>query len=154
MVTIKTILVPTDFSELSKIALPYAIDIAKKYSAKVVIFHVFDEELLSPIFFEAGGKAEKYFNHLKNDFDSAIKQLLDGIDTGDLEIEAHLANGSPFVEILRYVKENGVDLVVMGTHGRSGISHAFLGSVTEKVMRKSPAPVMIVRHPEMQFKMI
>jgi len=154
MITIKTILVPTDFSELSKVALPYAVDLAKKYGAKIVIFHVFDEELLSPIFFEAGGKAEEYFNRLRNDFDSAVEQFLDGIDTGDLEIESHLANGSPFVEILRYVKENGVDLVVMGTHGRSGVAHAFLGSVTEKVMRKSPAPVMIVRHPEMEFKIV
>ncbi len=108
----------------------------------------------SPIFFEAGGKAEQYFQRLKADFDSAVEQFLEDIDTEDVEIETHLANGKPFVEILRFIKSNGMDLVVMGTHGRSGLAHALMGSVTEKVVRKALCPVLVVRHPEMEFELV
>ena len=153
MVGIKKILVPTDFSEYSKSALPYAVDLAKKYNARMVILHIFDEELLSPIFFEAGGSAKEYYDRLQNRFEAAIDDFLSGVDTENVEVEAQLGNGTPFVEIIRFARENGVDLIIMGTHGRSGIAHALLGSVTEKVVRKSPCPVMVVRHPEFKFEM-
>jgi len=154
MITIKKILVPTDFSELSKIALPYAVDLARKYGAKIIIFHSFDEDLLTPIVYETGWDAEKYFAKLQTDFDAAVEQFLEGIDIEGIEIESHLVSGKPFVEILKFVKEQGIDLIVMSTHGRSGLTHALLGSVTEKVVRKSPCPVMVVRHPEFEFKMV
>ncbi len=154
MITIKKILVPTDFSELSKAALPYAVDLAKKYGAKVIIFHSFDEDLLTPIVYEAGWDAEKYFAKLQTDFDAAVEQFLEGVDIDGVEVESHLTSGKPFVEILRFVKEQGIDLIVMSTHGRSGIEHALLGSVTEKVVRKSSCPVLVVRNSEIEFKMV
>jgi len=154
MIAIKTILVPTDFSDYSKVSLPLAVDLAKKYGAKLVVLHVFDEELFAPIFFEAGGKAEEYFIRIRNDFDAAVEQFLDGIDTESIEVESHLANGTPFVEVIRFAREKGIDLIIMGTHGKSGLAHALLGGVAEKVVRKSPCPVMVVRHPELEFKMV
>ncbi len=154
MVGIKKILIPTDFSEYSKSALPYAADFAKKYGAKLVLLHIFDEELFSPIFFEVGGSAKEYYDRLQDRFEAATDDFLSGIDTKGIEIEAELGNGTPFVEIIKFARENGIDLIVMGTHGRSGITHALLGSVTEKVVRKAPCPVMVVRHPEFKFEML
>ena len=64
-----------------------------------------------------------------------------------------MRRGAPFLEIIRYAKENDVDLIVLGTHGRSGLAHVLLGSVAERVVRKSPCPVLTVRHPEHEFVM-
>jgi len=153
MISIKTVLLPTDFSEYSKSALPYAADIARKYGAKLVLLHIFDEELLSPIFFETGGTAQEYFQRLQNRFEAAVEDFLTGIDTSEIDFEYELGNGTPFVEIVRFAKENGIDLIVIGTHGRTGISHALLGSVAERVVRKAPCPVLTVRHPEFEFEM-
>ncbi len=153
MIKLTKILVPTDFSESSKAALPYAIDLARKYEAKIVIFHVFDEELISPIFFETGVTAQDYFQRIQEHFEAAVNEFLEDIDIQGLEVEAQLGNGKPFVEIIKFARENGIDLIVMATHGRSGLSHAFLGSVTEKVIRKSFCPVLIVRRPDFEFKM-
>ena len=66
-------------------------------------------------------------------------------------MHAEVREGSPFYEIIRYAKEQDVDLIIMGTHGRGGLVHVLLGSVAEKVVRKSPCPVLTVRHPEHEF---
>jgi nucleotide-binding universal stress UspA family protein len=68
-----------------------------------------------------------------------------------LHVLKEIREGSPFYEIIRYAKERDIDLIVMGTHGRSGLVHVLLGSVTEKVVRKAPCPVLTVRHPEHEF---
>ncbi len=154
MLTIKRILVPTDFSDFSKSALPYAVDLAKKYGAKITVIHVFDEELLSPIFFQVGAKAEEYYAQLRAAFDNEIANFLASTETDGVEIESFLTNGKPFVEIVRYARENGVDLIVQGTHGKTGIAQALLGSVTEKVVRKAPCPVMVVRPMNFEFRPI
>jgi nucleotide-binding universal stress UspA family protein len=62
-------------------------------------------------------------------------------------------NGVPFVEIIRYARESGMDLIVMGAHGRTGLGHLLIGSVTERVVRKSSCPVLTVKHPEHEFVM-
>ena len=64
---------------------------------------------------------------------------------------AEVREGTPFYEIIQFAKENDIDLIVMGTHGHSGLAHVLLGSVTEKVVRKAPCPVLTVRHPEHEF---
>ncbi len=61
--------------------------------------------------------------------------------------------GRPFIEIIRYAREKKIDLIVLGTHGRSGLKHVLLGSVAERVVRKAPCPVLTIRHPEHEFVM-
>lgn len=153
MVNIKNILVPTDFSEYSKGTLPYAVDFAHKYGAKITLMHIFDEELLSPIFFEAGGVAQEYYNRLQDRLEAAVDDFLDAIDMEGVEFEAMLGNGTPYVEIIKYARENGMDLIMVSTHGRTGLAHAFLGSTAEKIIRKAPCPVMVIRHPDFEFEM-
>ena len=62
-----------------------------------------------------------------------------------------VAEGLPFTEILRVAREKDIDLIVMGTHGHTGLAHVFLGSVADKVVRRAPCPVLTVRHPEHEF---
>jgi nucleotide-binding universal stress UspA family protein len=72
---------------------------------------------------------------------------------GRISVEAVVLQGVPFAEIIKASKEYDIDLIVLGTHGRTGLSHAIMGSVAEKVVRKSPCPVLTVRHPEHDFVM-
>jgi nucleotide-binding universal stress UspA family protein len=71
----------------------------------------------------------------------------------NLTVVREIRQGSPFLEIIRYAKENNIDLIVLGTHGRSGLAHVLLGSVAERVVRIAPCPVLTVRHPEHEFVM-
>ena len=72
---------------------------------------------------------------------------------GKCNVTREVLMGHPFVEIIRYAREQDVDCIVLGTHGRSGLSHLLLGSVAERVVRKAPCPVLTVRHPEHEFVM-
>jgi nucleotide-binding universal stress UspA family protein len=69
----------------------------------------------------------------------------------NLCVQQEVRVGTPFYEIVRYAREMKIDLIVMGTHGHTGLVHVLLGSVTEKVVRKAPCPVLTVRHPEHEF---
>ncbi len=64
-----------------------------------------------------------------------------------------MLRGRPFLELIRYARREQMDLIVMGTHGRAGLSHVLMGSVAEKVVRKSPCPVLTIRHPDQRFQM-
>jgi len=66
-------------------------------------------------------------------------------------IHREVREGTPFYEIVRFAQEQDIDLIVMGTHGHTGLAHMLLGSVTEKVVRRAPCPVLTVRHPEHEF---
>lgn len=68
-----------------------------------------------------------------------------------LAIHKEVREGTPFYEIVSFATETDVNLIVMGTHGHTGLAHVLLGSVTEKVVRKAPCPVLTVRHPEHEF---
>ncbi len=152
MIKMDKILLTTDFSEQSKAAVPFAIDIAKRYGAELHIIHVFDEAALDPLYLTYGGVAEEYFKKVQEGFDSEVDKFLSDYDTGEITLVPVLANGNPFVEIVRYAKNNGVDMIVIGTHGHTGLSHMLLGSIAEKVIRKAHCPVLSVRHPEFEFE--
>lgn len=69
----------------------------------------------------------------------------------ELNVVPEVAEGTPFEEIVRFARDKDIDLIVMGTHGHTGLAHLFLGSVAEKVVRRAPCPVLTVRHPEHEF---
>ncbi|RKZ30787.1 universal stress protein [bacterium] len=151
MIKMDKILLPTDFSEHSKAAAPYAVDIASRYGAELHIIHVFDENALDPLYFSYSGTVGEYFDKVKEGFDSEVDSFLSDIDTGDLTIVPILSNGNPFVEIVRYAKNNDIDMIIIGTHGRTGLSHMLLGSIAEKVIRKAHCPVLSVRRADFEF---
>lgn len=149
MIEIKKVLVPTDFSETSQAATKYAVELAKKFNAKIYLLNVIEDPIVyMPMF-------ESYALPPKEDFESFSETRLDNWildeDKGDLEIETKWIHGNPFVDILRFAKQEAVDLIVVGTHGHSFAAHLLLGSVAEKVVRKASCPVLTVRPEGHQF---
>jgi len=145
MVTLKKILCPVDHSECSYLALKYAISLALKDEAKLYLMHVIDSRLYDTEMY-------KFSPYKLNEIDESkiradlMKSLPEG--TMDvLEVETMVVKGVPFNEIINAATEINVDLIVIGTHGRTGLSHVMLGSVAEKVVRKATCPVLTVRMP-------
>ena len=154
MLTIKTVLVPTDFSDASESALRYGKAMAEKFGATLHVVHVM-EDLLAHAW-----AAEVYVSSMPQLRDEIEKEsrlrlgalLTDG-ERKAFRAETALLAGNPFLEIIRYAKTHGINLIVMGTHGRGPIAHMLLGSVAEKVVRKSPCPVLTVREAQHEFVM-
>lgn len=139
MNTFKRILVPTDFSEPSERVLALAVELATKYGAQLTLLHVWS--IPSAAYAEA-------LNWPVLDVETAARAALDALCARIAKLypatDAVLRKGSEWQAILDVVKEHGVDLVVMGTHGRRGVPRLLLGSIAEKVVRLSPVPVLTV----------
>jgi nucleotide-binding universal stress UspA family protein len=145
MITLKKILCPIDHSECSYRALQYAISLALKDEAKLYLMHVVDSRPYdTEIYKFSSFKAENI--DMQKIHADLIKSLPEGT-TDVLEVETIAVSGIPFHEIINAATEINVDLIVIGTHGRTGLSHVMLGSVAEKVVRKAPCPVLTVRIP-------
>ncbi len=154
-IDIKKILCPTDFSECAEHALGYAQLLSGFSGAKLLLLAAFEPFTYSQgsEFFEsqydmAGAAME---------FESAFKKQLDdrvaAMKLTNHKVSGIFAVGLPFMEIIKAAREQKADMIVMGTHGRTGLEHVLMGSVAEKVVRKAPCPVLTVKHPDHEFKM-
>src|SRR5262249_43964504 len=81
-----------------------------------------------------------------------LDRIVNRLREGGLKAKPLLKVGSPFLEILHTAQAEGSDLIVLGTHGRTGIAHVLMGSVAERVVQKAPCPVLTIRHPDRKFK--
>jgi nucleotide-binding universal stress UspA family protein len=140
--SIKKILVPTDFSEGSEEAVQYAAMMARRLRAHVVLIHVIQPYAYAMT--ETFNVVDHY-TALKMIAEPMLAQARKGLQKEGLTVETDLLNGVAHREILEKARRTGADLIVMGTHGRSGVDHLLLGSVAEKVVRMSPCPVLTVR---------
>lgn len=139
---ISRILVPTDFSECSAAALERAIIFAKPFKACLILVHI-----LEPYSYNMaeGLTFINYGERLISRTQALLDNLSKKIVKETLSVEVHLIMGLPFREIIRLAGQKKADLIVMGTHGRTGIGHLLTGSVAEKVVRLAPCPVVTVR---------
>lgn len=152
---IKKILFATDFSENSRWALKYALSFAQKYDAKLFILHVIQQPsyplgMYAEISFDA---MDKFNRNLTGVTEKEMQGLCQTDLAGFKNYEAMILTGTPFLEIIRTAKEKEADLIVVGTHGRTGLDHVLFGSTAEKVVRKAPCPVVSVRLPGKEFIM-
>ncbi|SEO21432.1 Nucleotide-binding universal stress protein, UspA family [Halogranum amylolyticum] len=138
-----TILVPTDGSETATRAVDYAVDVADTYDATVHALSVVDAGDLG-LRTPPDVDVEELRRPLRERAQSAVDAVVRAGEAADVPVVAAVRVGVVHRTILDYAEENEVDLVVMGTHGRSGLSRALLGSVTEQVVRESSAPVLTV----------
>ena len=149
MITIKRILVPTDFSDQGKTALMYAVAFADQFGAAVDLLHVMEAvppgALLSYISLDELKKS------VRTDAEKQMEELHTEWEDYAFPVQRLIVEGHPFVEIIKHAKDSNADMIIMGTHGRGAIAHMLLGSVAERVVRKAPCPVLTVRHPEHEF---
>jgi nucleotide-binding universal stress UspA family protein len=137
----KRILVPIDFSAHSTQALSYAITMAQKLQARVILLHVIYTPSL------AGADLTMQMATINNAAQQAMDECWQQVQTAGVQGERSICQGNPWQEIVAKAKEFQVDLIIMGTHGRTGLQHVFLGSVAEKVIRLAPCPVLVARTP-------
>lgn len=134
----KKILVPTDFSHLSDQATGIAAALARESGGTVILLHV--EE--APVAYGAG---EMYYGIAEPDTE-ALRNMLQAIRLPEgIAVERHLTAGEPAGAIVRFAEENGVDLVVMSTHGRTGLVRLLMGSVAEEVVRRAKCLVLTLK---------
>ncbi len=155
MIAIKTILLPTDGSECSGKALAYALAFAQQFRARVVALHVMDQGWVDQTRRSFGEVRPNVFREAQARREEEARGIVEAVaDAGTklgVAVETRIVTGTPAEQIVRLAKELPVDLLIMGTHGRTGISHVFLGSVAEKIVRRAPCPVLTVRPKEHDF---
>ena len=153
MITLKNILVATDFSEPSDAALIYGRALARSFSATLHVLHVVGN--LSSAVYGAEGYVASVPEMQQEIEDSARKQLdnlLVDSDPRPMPVRrVLLTSDAPAKAIVDYAGEAHIDLIVTGTHGRGAMAHLLVGSVAERVVRTAPCPVLTVRHPEHEF---
>ena len=152
MPRLKKILVPVDYSACSRGAMEYALFLAERFDAEIEVLHIAEiplgeeehtvvkpdtgeKQLLSELIMQQAVKAETEF-------------LSPFVRNTTIPIEKSLLKGRPGKVIVEAAVDRGADLIVMGTHGRSGFDRLIMGSVTERVLRSAPCPVVVVRHPD------
>jgi nucleotide-binding universal stress UspA family protein len=145
MTDIKKILFPYDLSQSGRESIPYVLSVAETYHSEIYLLHVVDD---------LGKWGKAYIPHPSMDtFQAeALKAAEKGIDEiceeelkGYSLFQRKVVSGDPITEILKTIESEDIDLVIMGTHGRSGLEHMFMGSVAENVVKKSSVPVMTIR---------
>ena len=152
MIRLAKLLVPTDFSEDSEQAARYAVELAKRFQAEIHCVHVVDipADLLSTSDYYMTGPSGQFVDQIreesKKNLEAFTEKNLEGI-----QVRTAFLEGSPFVEIIRYARDQQIDLVVIATHGRTRLKHVLFGSVAEKVVRKAPCPVLVVKREEHDF---
>ncbi len=137
----KKVLFPTDFSTSSDAGLSHATSLARDAGAKMLIVHVEEPPT-------AYGGGEMYYGIPEPDT-AALQKMLEAVKPTDASVpyEHHLVVGDPATEIVRLAEEQGADMIVMGTHGRTGLSRLLMGSVAEAVVRRANCPVMTYKQP-------
>ncbi|MCG3116583.1 MAG: universal stress protein [Candidatus Manganitrophus sp. SA1] len=151
MMTPRRILVATDFSECSKDAIDSAACLAACFSAELFLLHVFE-----PPFYTLEGRearihpeVDRWVRELREKESKKLDGEVEAVKRQGINVRPYFKEGSPLVEILKVAEEIGADLVVLGTHGRTGMDRFVMGSVAERVTRKAPCSVLIIRekHP-------
>jgi len=149
MFTIKSILVPTDFSSYAHNALTHAVDLAKKYQAKISLFHVIDEHVQQCVvdYCLSDTVIRQYEEESLKTSNQKLQEEITRISgiTNGVEIIPYAKRGIPYDEIIKLQEEKNIDLIVIASHGKTGILKNLIGSVSEKVVRTAKCPVMVIR---------
>ena len=140
--SIQHILVPVDFSEGTRHAIDYALSLGGKFTVRITLLHVH-----APIYIPATEVGFDYAASVRQDSGEAeahLKELAASVAT-DIEVDTQMRYGIPWDCIVKWAVEHRVDLIIMPTHGRSGLKHLLLGSVAERVVQHAHCPVLVVR---------
>lgn len=154
MIKIENIVVPVDFSENSKKAALYAAEFARERNAKLHLLHVINQRLIDAVQELSYKGYEGDFVEAKEQMikerDKDLREVLDQASLKGIEVDYAIRKGKPGVEIITFAKENNMDLIVIGTQGRSALTDALVGSAARTVVHRAKCPVLVV-HPDDRY---
>ena len=142
---IQRILAPTDFSELSKQGLTSALELAETFGAKLLLLHVVEPPSYPVEGIMPSHLGATLLDDLERQASKDLAQMLSETHGSQVEVTRGVVVGIPYRKIVEVAEEEKSDLIVMTTHGRTGLSHLVMGSVTEKIVRSAPCPVLTIR---------
>ncbi len=151
MIELKKVLVPTDFSESARHALTYGISFAREYEAELQLLHVVENLTVGYASDLFPVPMAEVFQGIWGYAKAERAKLGAEARARKVDVIEHVAQGKPSAEIIRFAKENEVDMIVLGTHGKGMLDQALFGSTTERVVRRAPCPVLTVRLAEHEF---
>ena len=146
MVDVRKIFLATDFSKISSKATDFAMELKKAFGCQLIVLHVFDDSVLempAPYYFMP--QADHWWQEKSEKLRQKGKAALDQECRRLGEVTGHFLKGKPGPEIVDYCKEQQADLIVMGSHGFSGLDRLFLGSVSRYVLKHAHCPVLLVK---------
>jgi len=152
-IRLQKILLPTDFSNYSAAATKYACELATKFDAELHLLHTLEIHLSSTPGFGMGLALPNYISESRAAAEKSLAGVLDPKWSAGRKVIQVVVEGSPKVEIIQYARKQNIDLIVLATHGRTGLPHVIMGSVAETVVRTAPCPVLTVRPEGHQFVM-
>ena len=151
MINLKRILVPSDFSDSARLALRYGISFAREYQAELTVLHVVETIAVGYASDLFPVPMAEVFQEIAGYARSELAKLAQQAREKGVAVVEKVVQGKPSAEIIRVAREDTIDVIVLGTHGKGVLDHALFGSTTEKVVRKAPCPVLICRLSEHEF---
>ena len=152
MIQYRNVLLATDFSAAARAAAEHAVAVAAAPQAALHQRHPIDDVTVRESFNLKHVPSQEVFEELESNARIALADLAQDEELGARAL-THVRHGKPFLEIIRAARELEADVLVIGSHGQSGLSETLFGSTAEKVVRKAPCAVLVVRHPEHRFEM-
>ncbi|MGE3820506.1 MAG: universal stress protein [Isosphaeraceae bacterium] len=146
MIAIRQILAPTDFSKHSEGALRFACDLAERFGAVIHLLHVLSDVMpVGPDPMLTSVLPPEYYRETEDATREALEKLIQPDWGKPVAVTTAVAWGHAVDVVNEYASKNGIDLIVIATHGRTGLSHVLLGSVAERIVREAPCPVLTIR---------
>jgi len=143
-VQVRRILVPVDFSDQATAVIDWAAHLAKEHSARVLLFHAYH----LPVEFqqlEGAYLPPDFWSNVKSEAEETLARYAEDLKSRGVQVDTVVREGYPATAIVEEAENEDVDLVVIGTHGLSGLKHLLLGSIAERVVQKAPCPVLTVK---------
>jgi nucleotide-binding universal stress UspA family protein len=151
VIQIKRILVPTDFSESAKHALTYGLSFAREYGAELILVHVVETLTVGYASDLFPVPMAEVFDEISGYAKTEIGKLAAEIRQKEVSVREMVVQGKPSAEIVRIAKDEKVDIIVLGTHGKGMLDQALFGSTAERVIRKAPCPVLTCQLHQHEF---
>ena len=151
MIKLKKLLVPTDFSESARHALTYGTSFAREYGAELTLLHVVENLTVGYASDLFPVPMAEVFQEISGYAKAELSKLAKVAREKDVAVVEQVVQGKPSAEIIRFAQEQKIDMIVLGTHGKGMLDQALFGSTTERVVRRSPCPVLTVRLAEHEF---
>lgn len=150
---INRILVPTDFSVTSKHAFGYAVELNKLFKARMYLTHVLQDFTEFSEYSLSATILPQLYLEFEQNATNKLEEMVNTVVPADMHCDTYILHGVPFYELIQFARSEQIDLIVVGSHGRTDLKHVLFGHTAEKIVKKAPCPVLSVRHPEAEFVM-